>query len=884
MRNFHIALLVGIAVSMHPLNAANLERIPLTRAQFYYEQNVGQLATGEKFSVRGAHYQARLTDNALRLHPGLDNTGYTEVRFASGAPAVQSAEAWPGVLNRYEGSLGKSFMKIPAHRRLRYENVVPNIDLTFAESGRMPSLEWNVHSGGDAATAGLTAPNTTANLNGGVWLVRAGLLDWQFGQPVAWQEQGTARTSVDAGWSETAAGQVRLQLGTFDASRDVHVSVSIKGLVRSEIAAVQNSFTIGPQGTVYSATVQESPRTCTLSPSQINFCPDAVIAAYQANGEPLFVTVLAGKWQNEATAIALSGGSDIIVGGYTASPDFPVTADAHQMNFAGPEGADRRFPQNKGDAFLARLDRTTGELKYATYLGGANGDRIRLLAAAPGGEVTVVATSDDRFPVSPDAWVNRARCSNCPQTVLARFDASMNRLLWSTFLPFDPNFLKVASDGSPVIAGIAGDANLATAGALQTNYAGNLDAILVKFAPGGGAPVFSTYWGGTANDYPAAIDLESNGDVWLALTTNSPELLPPGTDPERNYAFLERISADGARVVTSRFLRSGSFGLIELSHGSDGKQLLSGSAGELPVTKGALMPVSCGGPYIARYAADGALEFATYVPERTNTFPNYLPTPDGNFVALYSQSLQRLLPAEPAPTQAGCIVSAAGFGNAGIVSPGQIVTIFGSLLGPEVGAVAAPAGPGFPSALAGVQVKVNGTPATILYAQSTQINAIVPFGLPKSGTAVIEISYSGKSTTLQAFAEPARVTFFTVDGSTNGYAAAFNQDGSLNSPANPARRGEIVVLFGTGMGVTSPPSIDGAVAIVDSPDKLARPTELLVPFVNDGPAQVLYLGQAPGLVNGVVQMNVRIPATLGGEADRASIGVPRGNTVRVAIR
>ena len=138
MRNYPIAFLVGILTLSDPLIAANLERIPLSRARFYYEQDVGQLASGEKFAVRGAHYQARLTNNALLLQPGFQNVGYTEVRFsaAGSAPAVASAEAWPGILNRYEGSLGRSFTRIPAHRRLRYTNVAPNVDLIFGEAAR----------------------------------------------------------------------------------------------------------------------------------------------------------------------------------------------------------------------------------------------------------------------------------------------------------------------------------------------------------------------------------------------------------------------------------------------------------------------------------------------------------------------------------------------------------------------------------------------------------------------------------------------------------------------------------------------------------------------------------------------------------------------------
>lgn len=238
----------------------------------------------------------------------------------------------------------------------------------------------------------------------------------------------------------------------------------------------------------------------------------------------------------------------------------------------------------------------------------------------------------------------------------------------------------------------------------------------------------------------------------------------------------------------------------------------------------------------------------------------------------------------PLPAQVQVVVSAAGFGNPGVVHPGQIVSIFGSSIGPETGAVAAPSAGRFPTTLGGVQVRVNGTPATLLYAQSTQINAIVPFGIPKSGNVTIEVAYAGNTTSLSASAAPARLTFFTVDGATNGYAAALNQDGSINSPSNPARRGEVVVLFGTGMGVTSPPSEDGAVAVIQSPDQLARPTELIIPLINGEPALVFYLGQAPGLVNGVAQVNVRIPSNPGGATDYALVGAPRGNTVRVAIQ
>jgi uncharacterized protein (TIGR03437 family) len=94
-----------------------------------------------------------------------------------------------------------------------------------------------------------------------------------------------------------------------------------------------------------------------------------------------------------------------------------------------------------------------------------------------------------------------------------------------------------------------------------------------------------------------------------------------------------------------------------------------------------------------------------------------------------------------------------------------------------------------------------------------------------------------------------------MDGSGTGQAAALNPDGTLNSPANPANAGDVVTVFGTGFGLTMPPSQDGAVA--DSKLlNIALPVSLTVA---GKAAQVSYAGSAPGLVNGVSQINFKIP-------------------------
>ena len=98
-----------------------------------------------------------------------------------------------------------------------------------------------------------------------------------------------------------------------------------------------------------------------------------------------------------------------------------------------------------------------------------------------------------------------------------------------------------------------------------------------------------------------------------------------------------------------------------------------------------------------------------------------------------------------------------------------------------------------------------------------------------------------------------------------GRIAAINEDGTLNSPENPASRGSVVALFLTGAGRLEPASEDGSLVPASPPfPRLA--SERIEAFVADAEAasgasgmQVLYAGAAPGAVAGLIQMNVRIP-------------------------
>jgi uncharacterized protein (TIGR03437 family) len=206
-----------------------------------------------------------------------------------------------------------------------------------------------------------------------------------------------------------------------------------------------------------------------------------------------------------------------------------------------------------------------------------------------------------------------------------------------------------------------------------------------------------------------------------------------------------------------------------------------------------------------------------------------------------------------ASTQISNIVNAASMAPGGwyiylngAVSAGEIVTIFGSDF---------PANP---------TVTFDGVPAPILYSGKNQINAVVPFGVRPPGTTVLMDGARGYVLPVWA----ATPGLFTADGSGKGQLAALNPDASVNSAANPARAGSVISAYLTGAGPLAPALGDGQSGPLQPP--FPSPPIGASATINGKQAPVAFIGQAPGLIAGLIQVNVQIPE-----------GTPAGNVTLV---
>jgi len=195
---------------------------------------------------------------------------------------------------------------------------------------------------------------------------------------------------------------------------------------------------------------------------------------------------------------------------------------------------------------------------------------------------------------------------------------------------------------------------------------------------------------------------------------------------------------------------------------------------------------------------------------------------------------------------------------AGPVAPGEIVSIFGLGIGPVTPTPAALNSNGaLPTEVAETQVLFNGQAAPLFYVQDSEINAQAPYEISGQSTVDVEVIYQGQSRgTVTVPVAASAPGIYAVSAGT-GLAQAVNQNGTLNSLADPAPLGSVVSLYATGEGLTNPAGVDGQPAAASSP----QPVLPVTVTIGGSVAEVLYAGEAPGFV-GLLLVNARVPENL----------------------
>jgi len=634
---------------------------------------------------------------------------------------------------------------------------------------------------------------------------------------------------------------------------------------------------------------------------------DAIIAKWAPDGSRMIYAMnLGGRDDDAALAVAVDAAGNAYVTGFTYSADFPVSLGAFQSKHANPGnpfyGKFGSYIPG-GDVFVTEINADGTRLLFSTLAGGSSDEAPNAIAVDQSGDAYVTGfTRSYDFPVSTGSWRERISSpASGDGSFVLEMNATGTALVYSTF--FDPvrtNGITVDGSGNVYLTGDAfGPRLTTTANARQPSFAGgsSTDAFVASLDANGSSLRYSTYLGGSSEDSGRAIQVDAHGHAWItgwSWSTDFPLARPvqpqlagracpdvsSNPSPYRAQpcgdAFLAELSPAGDSLLYSSYFGG--------SRGSTGTKLEVDSSGNVWMLGTGSLAFTTQNPWLAgpcNNATENSIPVAEFSPTGSLLYASYVSAvfsvlvPSGTVRTLSGTAVVDIL--SPGSIRFACMLNAASFGGfassplsldtenvakyAGMIAPGEIVSIFGGELGPDAPTTATSSSVGIGLRLAGVEVFFNGIPAPLLYVQKSQIMAVVPYEVASASTgtstAAVEIRYGGQTSQLLVFlVDAASPAVYSLDSSGVGQAAVLNQDGSLNGPDNPAAKGDVVSIYATGGGLTNPLAADG---FINTDIRSALQLPVRVRFSAPLDAELLYAGPAPTLVSGAIQINARIP-------------------------
>lgn len=349
---------------------------------------------------------------------------------------------------------------------------------------------------------------------------------------------------------------------------------------------------------------------------------------------------LGGAQGDRALACAFDAAGDLLVTGTTLSPAFPTTPGAYEPNY---NGAGSR-PQPVGDVFVAKFGGQSGQLVWATFLGGTDNEEPKGIEVASGGEVVLAGwTASSDFPVTPGAFdVGYNGCSDCGtlfggDLFVTRLNAGGTWPVYSTYIGGSKlefvGGMDVDQSGAVTLTGHVHSPDFpVTPGAYSTVLVGQADAFVTRLNPSGSALLSSTFFGGTlGEEYGFALRVAGNGDTVIAGPCDDAALPvtlgaydttynggTAGGIPGWDDGFVARFDPQGG-LVWSTFLGSPEDEVIRgLTLQASGEVVVVGQTNspQFPVTAGAF-DRNHNGDYdlfvAALDAAGRSLRYATYI-------------------------------------------------------------------------------------------------------------------------------------------------------------------------------------------------------------------------------------------------------------------------------
>ena len=350
--------------------------------------------------------------------------------------------------------------------------------------------------------------------------------------------------------------------------------------------------------------------------------------------------VYSAQFGNNLSGVAVDGSGNAYLAGYSSGSTLG-TSGAYQ-------------PANAGgtDAVIAKLNPAGTALAFSTYLGGGGGDVGYAVALDTSGNAYVAGEAGSLdFPT-----LEAAKSAEGPYADLfvAKFNSAGTALVYSTFLGgagYDSaRSIAVDASGAAYVTGQTKSSDFPiTPGAAQTIKGGGtgvFDAFLLKLSPAGKL-FYSTYIGGSSDDYGNGVAVDSSGNAYVAGWTNSNDFFATTRIGNANSGiFVTKVNPAGSAFLYSTQLGGSNYSYASgIAIDSLGSAYVTGHtySSDFPVTNGAYQMVG-GNSYDAFVAklnpAGSALSYATYLGGSSGDYGNAIAVDAAGsaYVTGYTQS------------------------------------------------------------------------------------------------------------------------------------------------------------------------------------------------------------------------------------------------------
>jgi hypothetical protein len=539
---------------------SNYGKLPLS-----FEANQGQTDARVEFLARGLGYTLFLapTESVLHLKTPENNEAVLRMQMvgANPNPRILGQEALPGRVNYMIGQNPAEWLtNIPTYGEVAYEGVYPGVELVYYGNQKQLEYDFVLAPGADPRQIKLTfrgANKIEVSPAGELVLRMANGIIRVYKRVLIYQEIDGARKPISGGYVLKAGQTIGFQVAAYDATLPLIIHPV---LVYSAGQSRWGNIALDPRGPAYLTGESKSPDFPDAgAPQPIPrggiYGGDVFIAKLNRQGSALvYSTYLGGSEGEFGSSIAVDPRGQAVVTGVTGSPDFP-TKNAVQPVFGG--GID--VFASSSDAFVAQLSADGSALNYSTYLGGKWNDVGGSIAVDQLGRAYVTGSTDSpNFPTR-NALQPAVRSYRTSDAFVAQFTAN-GALRYSTYLGGSGTDwgtdIAVDPRGQAYVAGgteSAGDFPIKNA--VQPTFGGKeFDAFVAKLSADGRTLHYSTFLGGSEDDFGGGIAVDPRGQATVTGYTYSPDFpiknaVQPVCGDSGDYAsdtFVAQFSADGS--------------------------------------------------------------------------------------------------------------------------------------------------------------------------------------------------------------------------------------------------------------------------------------------------------------------------------------------------